>query len=106
VADALSHKYLSSLQLGIYEGEVAPSKRVEAYVMAFSYHTDSVDMELQFSDGLCLPSQSCKTLVNSKQELRYLVHRLTNHVGGFPELPREKMPELAIPATPTNVDNR
>ena len=89
VADALSHKYLSTLQLGIYKGEVAPSKRVEAYVMGFSYCRDSVDMELQLSGGLSLASQSNKTLVNAKEELRYLVHRLTNHVGGFPELPRE-----------------
>lgn len=106
MADALSRKYLSSLQFGIYEGEVAPSRRVEVYIMAFSYHKDSVDMELQLSDGVRSPSQSCKTLVNSKYELRYLVHRLTNHIGGFPELPCENMPEVDIHVTPTNGDNR
>ena len=106
VADALSHRYLSSLQLGIYEGQVAPSTRIETYVMAFSYHENGVDMELQLSGGLCIPSQSRKTLANSKQELRYLVHRLTTHVGGFPELPSKKMFEPAIPAALTNGNNR
>jgi HORMA domain len=87
--DALSHKYLNTLQLGIYDGEVCLSKRVEAYIMAFSYVPDGVQMELQLSTARGFPSPPGKRIESVKQELRFLVHRLANHIGGFPELPRK-----------------
>jgi hypothetical protein len=86
VADALSNKYLKTLQLGIYNGEICPETRVEAYIMAFTYDEDGVNMQLEFTGGR-LPAPASKTLVDAKKELRFLVHRLTNQIGGFPELP-------------------
>jgi len=86
MADALSHKYLATMQLSVYDGEVSALKRLEAYIMVFSYNEDSVKMELQLSSARGLPSQSRKTISSARQELRFLVHRLANHIGGFPEL--------------------
>jgi len=86
MADALSHKYLKTLQLSIYDGDVSPSNRVEAYILTFFYTEDGVEMELQLSGAQGLLSQPGKTISSAKRELRYLVHRLANHIGGFPEL--------------------
>jgi len=90
MTDALSHKYLKTLQLSIYNGEVSPFNRIEAYVMIFSYNEGGVDMELQLSSVRGLQSPPGKTITSAKQELRYLVHRLANHIGGFPELSRRQ----------------
>jgi hypothetical protein len=89
MADALSHKYLATMQLSVYDGEVSALKRLEAYIMVFSYNEDGVEMELQLSGARGLPSQPGKTISSAKQELRFLVHRLANHIGGFPELSRK-----------------
>jgi HORMA domain len=90
MADALSHKYLATMQLSIYDGEVSSLKRLEAYIMVFSYSENGVEMELQFSGARGLPSPPGKTISSAKQELRFLVHRLANHIGGFPELSRKQ----------------
>jgi hypothetical protein len=71
------------MQLGVYDGEVATSKLIEAYVMDFQYTTKGVDMELRLN---ALSSQS-KTLSATKNELRLLMYRLTLQIGSWPELP-------------------
>jgi hypothetical protein len=90
MADALSHKYLATMQLSVYDGEVSALKRLEAYIMVFSYNEGGVEMELQLSGARGLPSSRGKTISSAKQELRFLVHRLANHIGGFPELSRKQ----------------
>lgn len=90
MADALNHKYLAMMQLGIYDGEVIPSKRLEAYTMTFTYAEAGVELKFQHSRASNLLLPQSKTLGSAKQELRYLVHRLTRHIGGFPMLPRKK----------------
>lgn len=90
MADALSHKYLATMQLSVYDGEVSSLKRLEAYIMVFSYDEDSVEMELQLSSSRGLSSPPGKTISSAKQELRFLVHRLANHIGGFPEVSRKQ----------------
>jgi hypothetical protein len=92
MADALSHKYLKTVQLSVYDGDVSASNRVEAYVMEFLYTEGGIDMELQLSSIRGLPSPPNMTISSAKQELRYLVHRLANHIGGFPELSRKQTP--------------
>jgi hypothetical protein len=90
MADALSHRYLATMQLSVYDGEVSALRRLEAYIMVFSYNEDGVKMELQLSGARGLPSPPRKTISSAKQELRFLVHRLANHIGGFPELSRKQ----------------
>lgn len=94
MTDALSRKYLKTLQLSVYDGEVSPSNRIEAYVMEFFYTEDGVAMELSLSGARGLPSPPGKPISSAKQELRYLVHRLANHIGGFPELCRKHTPQV------------
>jgi hypothetical protein len=91
MADALFRKYLATMQLSVYDGEVSSLKRLEAYIMAFSYSEDGVEMELQLTGARGLPSPPGKTISSAKQELRFLVHRLANHIGGFPELSRKQI---------------
>jgi hypothetical protein len=78
------------MQLSVYDGEVSPLKRLEVYIMEFSYTEDGVEMEIQLSGARGLPSPPGKTISSAKQDLRFLVHRLANHIGGFPELSRKQ----------------
>jgi hypothetical protein len=102
MADALSQKYLATMQLSIYDGEVSPDKRLEVYIMVFSYTEAGAEMTLQLSGGNGLPSPPGKTISSAKQDLRFLVHRLTNHVGGFPALSRKQVPQ-AFPGIYINI---
>ena len=90
MADALSQKYLATMQLSIYDGDVSVDRRLEAYIMVFTYTEAGAKMILQFSGGNGLLSPPGKTISSAKQDLRYLVHHLTNHVGGFPALSRKQ----------------
>jgi hypothetical protein len=91
MTDALSQKYLATMQLSIYDGEVSLDKRLEAYIMVFSYTEAGAEMTLHLSGGKGLPSPPGKTISSAKQDIRYLVHRLTKHIGGFPALSRKQI---------------
>ncbi len=79
------------MQLSVYDGEVSIAKRLEAYIIVFSYTEGGAEMTLQLSGGNGLPQLPEKTISSAKEELRFLVHRLTTHIGGFPKLSRKHL---------------
>jgi hypothetical protein len=82
VADAVKNKYLATMQLSIYDGELSQSKMAEAYTMEFSYGPDTCETGLKIGvGGFPGPTDAGTDMVTAKDGMSLLVYDLIMAMG-------------------------
>jgi hypothetical protein len=87
----LERKFLSSLQLSFYDGEVSPSALVEAYVVSITYNNGVPSMQVDTESRVGKKTVATSLLLSdAKLGIRNLINGIIVSAQDMPgELPRE-----------------